>query len=159
MVVKEASRSGRETEDPEGVYDDIMERLMEFSESLLQKQSRLDKEWSADVPKGKLTAHQFLPIFEKLVAGLESCGLGKSDMEKYLGYLRRVGNQWRSDILKYRICDLVPDTGAPCFRGCKTWKEAHKALIEMEQAGDGSRALTAAFNSGSPKKGRGGNQS
>ena len=79
--LKEASRTGAEFADPDGVYEKATQRLMEFSETVLEKQSRLDKEWSVDLPKGKLTALQFLPIFEKLTADLESCGLGRSETE------------------------------------------------------------------------------
>ena len=59
-VMKVAARAGEVRADPQKVYDEIMGRLLEFEETLLERQSR--SEWKACAPKGKLTAHQFLPV-------------------------------------------------------------------------------------------------
>ena len=40
--------------------------------------------------KGKLSCHQFEPLFEASIAELESVGLGKTPKELYLSYLRKM---------------------------------------------------------------------
>ena len=90
VLDKAAEISGRNISDPDGVYEDVMKRLMAFHEPLGRRQARLDKKWSSDEPKGRRTAQQFQPIFEKLTLDLDAAGIWKSDTDKYLGYLRRL---------------------------------------------------------------------
>ena len=73
----------------------------------MEHQSRLDAEWSSNGGRGRLTARQFQPVFERLVTELELNGLGKSERELFLGYLRRVGSPWRAEILKWRGPSLL----------------------------------------------------
>ena len=49
--------------DPEEVYQEILGRLREFAEGQFERQSRVTKEWN-ELQKGRLSALQFLPLFE-----------------------------------------------------------------------------------------------
>ena len=83
---------------------------------MLEKQSRLDAEWKACTPKGKLTAHQFLPVFQELVRELEQAGLAKLETELFLEYLRRVCQHWRKSILQHKM--MAPE----CLNDCPNLK-------------------------------------
>ena len=86
---------------------------------------------------------QFLPRFEHAVAELEFAGLGKSDRELLLGYLRRLGNPYRAEILKDKRAYAVPS--GDTLRGPQTWKEAHRVLVEYKQLVEGNKALIGAL--------------
>ena len=45
---------------------------------MLEKQQRLNAEWR-NLGRGKKTALEFLPQFEKIVSEMELAGMGKSD--------------------------------------------------------------------------------
>ena len=83
VVTKAARRTGELERDPGAVYQQIVLRLQEFKEGLIEKQTRISREWDA-LTKGKLTALQFLPLFEHLVSELELCGLAKGERELLL---------------------------------------------------------------------------
>ena len=101
VVIKENRLCGKLKEDPEAVYDLVRERLMEVKEGLLERQNRVDQEWMA-LTKGSLSGLQFLPRFEAAVPEFKLAGLGKADRELSFGYVRKVGNPWRAEILKDR---------------------------------------------------------
>ena len=111
----------------------------------MERQSRLDAEWSSNTGRGKLTARQFQPVFERLVTELELNGLGKSEREMFLGYLRRVGNPWRAEIMKWRG-EFPSATGGMTIRGPQTWREAHQVLIELERLSTESKAIVASIS-------------
>ena len=67
VVTKAARRAGTLESDPGAVYDQVIERLREFREGEIEKQTRVTNQWDALV-KGKLSALQFLPQFENCVA-------------------------------------------------------------------------------------------
>ena len=72
-----------------------------------------------------------------------------------LGYLRKVGNPWRAEILKDRRSYPRPE-GGEIARGVLTWREAHRILVEIEETQDSTRCLVAAvgLGDGDPDGGR-----
>ena len=90
-LYRSAWKSGEVLEDPEAVYERIKSKHLMFSESREEREIRVDAEHVA-LMKGKLTGHQFEPLFEASVAELEAVGLGKTQRELFLSYLRKVGN-------------------------------------------------------------------
>ena len=71
------------------MYDRIKSRHLVFGESREEKEVRVDSE-HALLLKGKLSGHQFEPLLEASIAELESVGLGKTQRELYLSYLRKM---------------------------------------------------------------------
>ena len=144
MVVAAARRSVEMEADPKAVYVRVCERLMEFTESLIEQQTRADRQFEACL-KGRLSAVQFLPVWEKAVTELELKGLGRSERELLLAYLKRCGPAARTEVLKDRRA--YPRVGGgEEVRQVKTWREAHRIVVELEQLMEGSRALLAAVN-------------
>ena len=84
---------------PEECYGLIKSRMMKFVETPLEKQTRLQQEWS-ELWKGRRAALQFEPLFEELVTELDAAGLGKSAVELKVEYLRKVGAQLAAEINK-----------------------------------------------------------
>ena len=155
VVLKAARANGDLEANPKAVYDRVKGRLMEFRETQIEQQTRADRVYE-QVSKGKSSAVQFLPVWEAAVAELELRGLGKSDRELLLGYLKRVG-AYRTEILKdrrpYRQANGVGEE----VRQVKTWREAHSVLVEIEQLGESSRALVGGTfcDEGADRPGRG----
>ena len=54
-----------------------------------EREVRVDGE-HASLSKGRLTGHQFEPLFEASIAELEAVGLGKTPRELYLSYLQKM---------------------------------------------------------------------
>ena len=75
MVVRAARRNGDLEGNPKGVYDTVVGRLMEFRESLIEQQTRADRDFE-QCTKGRLTAVQFLPVWEAVISELEQAGAG-----------------------------------------------------------------------------------
>ena len=48
---------------------------------------------------------QFEAVWEKALAELEKVGLGKTKLEKYLGYLEKVGAQLSEKVELFRLVD------------------------------------------------------
>ena len=96
VKLKEARASGLLKTDPGKVFEEIRVRLMEFRESALEKQNRVENEYQ-NLTKGNLSALQFLPQFESLTSEMDICGVGLSERQLLLGYLRKVwgGSQER----------------------------------------------------------------
>ena len=86
---KAAWKTGGVLEDPESVYLRIKNKHLMFGHSREEREVRIDGEHQALV-KGRLSGHQFEPLFEASVADLESVGLGKTARELYLSYLRKM---------------------------------------------------------------------
>ena len=78
-----AWKTGEVVDDPEAVYLRIKNKHLMFGESREEREVRIDGEHQALV-KGRLSGHQFEPLFESSVADLESVGLGKTPRELYL---------------------------------------------------------------------------
>ena len=75
-----AWKTGEVVDNPEAVYLRIKNKHLMFGESREEREVRIDGEHQALV-KGRLSGHQFEPLFEASVADLESVGLGKTPRE------------------------------------------------------------------------------
>ena len=84
-----AWKSGEVLTDLEAVYARITAKHLVFGESREEREVRVDGEHAA-LAKGRLTGHQFEPLFEASIAELEAVGLGKTPRELYLSYLRKM---------------------------------------------------------------------
>ena len=127
---------------PEECYTGLWFRLEEFKESMLEIQTRLQREWDA-LQKGHQSGVQFFPRFQKLVTDMARYGLGKGDTELLLAYLVKVGPHAKKEILKDKRTYTDAD-GAVLIGQVKTWREAHKVLLENEAIDVGSKALAVA---------------
>ena len=96
-VYRAAWKSGAVLSDPNAVYDRIKSRHLVFGESREEKEVRVDSE-HALLMKGKLSGHQFEPLFEASIAELESVGLGKTPRELYLSYLPKMPAHLQKEI-------------------------------------------------------------
>ena len=90
-IYRQEIRAGNVEADPASVYERIKSKHLLFSESVEEREIRVDSEHAA-LLKGKLTGHQFEPLFERSIAELEEIGLGKTPKELFLSYLRKVGS-------------------------------------------------------------------
>ena len=85
--------------------------------------------------KGKLSGHQFEPLFEASIAELESVGLGKTPRELYLSYLHKMPANLQKEIRSDKRLwptDQKDLSGSATLRGPKTREEAHKVVLESE---------------------------
>ena len=96
-IYRSAWKSGEILENPEKVYNRIKEKHLVFAESKEEKEVRIDNE-HALLNKGRMSAHQFEPLFEASVSELESIGLGKTPRELYLSYLRKMPMHLQKEI-------------------------------------------------------------
>jgi hypothetical protein len=163
-------RAGKVLDDAEAVYKMIKSKHLVFSETVEEKELRVDNE-HAMLMKGKLTAHQFEPLFEASITDLEAIGLGKLPRELYLSYLRKVGPTLQKEIRKDR---RLWDPADVTLRAPRTWEEAHKVVLEYEAREATNKAAASSVltltegsgggggsgngnGNGSPKAGNGGN--
>jgi hypothetical protein len=143
VKLKEARKSGTLRTEPGTVYADIRDRLMEFRETALERQNRVENEYQ-NLMKGTLKALQFLPLFESVTSEMDMCGVGLSERQLLLGYLRKIGIDYRREILKDRRLYSAPAGGPEVMRCAQTWREAHRILLEIEAISAGTKALVAA---------------
>ena len=141
-LYRAAWKSGEVVSDPEAVYERIKNKHLMFSESREEREIRIDSE-HASLMKGKLTGHQFEPLFEHSVAELESVGLGKTVRELFLSYLRKVGPTLQKEIRSDKRL-WGKEAG---LRGPQTWEEAHRVVLEYEQREATNRATANAVYS------------
>ena len=127
-IYRNAWKSGEVLEHPEAVYLRIKEKHLVFAESKEEKEVRVDNEHVL-LSKGRLSAHQFEPLFEASVTELESVGLGKTPRELYLSYLRKMPPHLQKEIRS----DKRLWKGESVLRGPLTWEEAHRVVLEYEQ--------------------------
>ena len=134
-----AWKTGEVTEDPEAVYLRIKNKHLMFGESREEREVRIDGEHQALV-KGRLSGHQFEPLFEASVADLESVGLGKTPRELYLSYLRKMPPHLQKEIRQDKRIwpGDAKDVG---LRPPATWEESHKVVLEYEQREAAHRAV------------------
>ena len=69
-IYRQEIRAGNVEADPASVYERIKSKHLLFSESVEEREIRVDSEHAA-LLKGKLTGHQFEPLFERSIAELE----------------------------------------------------------------------------------------
>jgi len=144
VELKKGRVNGVLRSNPGKIYEEVRDRLMEFRETTLERQNRVENEYN-NLQKGSLKALQFLPLFESSIGEMDLCGVGLSERQLLLGYLRKVGAQYRTDILKDKR--LYPNPGGPDeMRAARTWREAHRILLEMESISAGSKVLVAALD-------------
>ena len=141
-----AWKSGEVLNDPEAVYARIKAKHLVFGESREEREVRVDGE-HASLAKGRLTGHQFEPLFEASIAELEAVGLGKTPRELYLSYLRKRADK-----------RLWPADETPVLRAPRTWEESHKLFLEYEQREAAHKAVanavyTASSSSADPNAG------
>ena len=105
-----AWKSGEVLSDPQAVYDRIKNKHLMFGESREEREVRVDGE-HASLAKGKLTGHQFEPLFEASIADLEAVGLGKTPRELYLSYLRKMPPYLQKEIRGEEPLELSPGDG------------------------------------------------
>ena len=127
-LYRAAWKNGEVLEDPQAVYERIKNKHLMFAESREEKEVRVDNEHVL-LMKGKLSGHQFEPLFEASVAELESVGLGKTPRELYLSYLRKMPAYLQKEIRG----DKRLWRGESTLRGPQTWEEAHRVVLEYEQ--------------------------
>ena len=141
-LYKSAYRAGEIEKDPEKVYKRIKAKHLMFSESPEEREIRVDAEHVA-LAKGKMTGHQFEPLFEASVTELETVGLGKSKRELYLSYLRKMPAHLQKEIRS----DKRLWAGETQLRGPQTWEEAHRVVLEVEKREATHRATANAVYS------------
>ena len=118
------------------VYAKVIKEFQSFKESRAARQTRVDNAWDA-LTRGKRTAHQFLPLFRATIADFEKEGVGKSEQDYYMGYIRKVGQPWRGEI--FRHLNMYPTgDGGKEFRSPQTWREAHDAFVFLQGTSDDS---------------------
>ena len=127
-LYRAAWKSGEVLENPEAVYLRIKDKHLVFAESKEEKEVRIDNEHVL-LQKGRLSAHQFEPLFESSVSELEAIGLGKTPRELYLSYLRKMPPHLQKEIRS----DKRLWKGESVLRGPLTWEEAHRVVLEYEQ--------------------------
>ena len=86
---------------------------------------------------------QFKPLFEHGIAELVKAGVGKSDRDLFLSYLKKCGEHMKNVFLKDRR-GYVLTAGVKTARAPQTWTEAHTVFLEEAALMNGSRALVAA---------------
>ena len=141
-LYRAAWKSGEVLDHPEAVYERIKKKHLMFSESREEREIRIDSE-HVSLMKGKLTGHQFEPLFEHSVAELESVGLGKTPRELFLSYLRKVGPSLQKEIRSDKRLWGSEST----LRSPQTWEEAHRVVLEYEQREATNRATANAVYS------------
>jgi len=138
-MYKAAWKAGEVLSDPGSVYEKIKAKHLMFSESREEREIRIDAEHAA-LMKGRLTGHQFEPVFEASVAELEAVGLGKTPRELFLSYLRKMPPSLQKEIRADKRIWGEEDR----MRGAQTWEEAHRVVLEIEQREATNRATANA---------------
>ena len=111
MRQRAATREGRLDTDADAVYEEIMAELGAMAETQLQRQTRLDREWCNNEPKGNRTAQQYQSVFLTLITYMEECGIPQSPKQIFMGYLRRLNPKQRA--LAVHTNDFYPDPASP----------------------------------------------
>ena len=111
-----------------------------FGESREEREVRVDGEHQT-LMKGKLTGHQFQPLFEASIADLEAVGLGKCT-SRISGRCRRIS---RRRFARTSACGPETDGKDVGLRSPATWEESHKVVLEYEQREAAHRAVAHAF--------------
>ena len=133
-------KSGEVISDPEAVCNRIKNKHWMFGESREEREVRVDGEHQT-LMKGKLTGHQFQPLFEASKADLEAVGLGKCT-SRISGRCRRI---FRRRFARTSACGPETDGKDVGLRSPATWEESHKVVLEYEQREAAHRAVAHAF--------------
>ena len=138
-MYRAAWKAGEVLSDPGAVYERIKSKHLMFSESREEREIRINAE-HASLVKGRLTGHQFEPVFEASVAELEAVGLGKTPRELFLSYLMKMPPSLQKEIRADKRIWQEEDR----LRGPQTWEEAHRVVLEFEQREATNRATANA---------------
>ena len=87
-------------------------------------------------------------MFEEGLTNLASVGMSRGANEAFIAYITKVGPRLSQIILKDHKMRDDPD-GRMIWRTPKTWKEAHKAVVEHEQTELDQRALLRSYRASS----------
>ena len=132
--------------DPDQVYKDVKQRLMQLRETVPEKQARAMQEFDA-LTKGNLPAAHWEPLWEHALSELQLVGLARSPIESYMKYVGKVGKTLGNLIgkdLKMRP-NLLDPQGPEILRKPATWQEAHAVLKEHEAEEAQNKALHRAY--------------
>ena len=147
--VRDGDRTKKD--DPRAVYVEIKQRLLKFKETQLERQMRVKREFDELHKTKNVNALQFEAMWEKALSELEKVGLGKTSLEKYLGYLEKVGPTTGAAVRSNR--EMRDDgAGVKELRAPKTWEEAHAVVVQLESESASTKAFTHQMRGG-PQKG------
>jgi hypothetical protein len=120
---------------------------MRFLETPTEKQLRVANDWTNLTKAKGMTALQFEAEWEQIHADLDEVGLSKTPLEKFLGYIVKVGPPVNETI---RMDRRPRKDGAGGFttRLPTSWEECHEVLCEIEGVKAGSKAFLAARSAG-----------
>ena len=90
--------NGLAIENPEAVYKEIKNRFLEFTESQMERQARYRSNYDSAM-KGKLSALQWEPVFERVLTDMKASGLAKNEREAFLDYVAKCGPEFSARIL------------------------------------------------------------
>ena len=97
-VLKENYELAQTDQGAEQVYQLFKDRMLEFTETLTEKQTRVQSEFRF-LEKGNLTALQWEVAFEKGLSDLADAGLPLRDREEFLAYIEKCGQRLHKLIL------------------------------------------------------------
>ena len=72
---------------------------------------------------------------------LDECGLNKTELDKFLGYLERMGPH-TAEVIRMDRRPRPDGAGGMTTRAPETWEEAHEVMVESEAIKAGTRAQT-----------------
>ena len=122
------------------IYIEIKKRLMKFCLTDTEKQLWAKKQFDALYKHKHTSAAQFEASWEEALADLEEVGLGRSELEKYLAYVEKIGASLSEKVRTDRRPRPDKD-GSMVTRPPKTWEEAHAVVVEHETIHAGTKAL------------------
>jgi len=134
-VVEKCIADGMFETQPERAYAVIKARLLEFSETPMERQIRVRADWR-NLGKQNLTAKQFEAEFVKAVNEMEKVGMALTRLDKFLGYIEKVGPKM-SEVIRL---DRRPRSDGT-IRLVETWEEAHEVLVEHEGVKNAGRVI------------------
>ena len=94
---------GLAVENPQAVYNMIKARLMEFTETLTEEQTRVHSEYDA-LFKNNLNALNWYTAWEKALRNLRNAGMPRTERDAFLDDVAKCGTELNQRFLK----DLLP---------------------------------------------------
>ena len=139
-VIKSHKDDGMKETNPQQLYKEIKDELMQFAETAVEKQVRIRNQWRSFSKTKYMTALEFSTKFIKFSTQLEEVGLGLSKAEKYMCYIEKVGADM-AELIRLDKCQRPDRSGGTSERLPETWEEAHAVLMEREAARSGTKIL------------------
>ena len=149
-------RLGLAVENPEAVYKMIKDRLMEYTETLTEKQTRVKSEYDA-LFKNQLSALNWYTAWEKALRNLRNAGMPRTERDAFLDYVAKCGTELNQKILNDLIprVDRTKEDGSQVTRPPETWEEAHAVVKRLESIQASSKALQRSVYRTTPQLGDG----